>query len=78
MSVSLDRDKNAWIAAIEKDNLKWPNHVSDLQQWSSKVGQQYQVKGIPFTVLLDREGKIIKTNLRGEALEAELKSIFGR
>jgi peroxiredoxin len=77
MSVSLDKDKNAWKAAIEKDNLKWPNHVSDLQQWSSRVGQIYQVKGIPFTVLIDREGKIIKTNLRGEALEAELKAIFG-
>ncbi|MEY3199169.1 MAG: hypothetical protein RJA13_1127 [Bacteroidota bacterium] len=34
MSVSLDRDKAAWLAAIEKDNLTWPNHVSDLQQWS--------------------------------------------
>jgi peroxiredoxin len=77
MSVSLDRDRAAWKAAIEKDNLKWPNHVSDLQQWSSKVGQMYQVKGIPFTVLIDKEGKIIKTNLRGEALEAELKQIFG-
>jgi peroxiredoxin len=77
MSVSLDRDKAAWQAAIEKDNLKWPNHVSDLQQWSSKVAQLYQVKGIPFTVLVDKEGKIIKTNLRGEALEAELARIFG-
>lgn len=77
MSVSLDRDKAAWQAAIEKDNLKWPNHVSDLQQWSSKVGQLYQVKGIPFTVLIDQEGKIVKTNLRGEALEAELARIFG-
>jgi peroxiredoxin len=77
MSVSLDKDRAAWKAAIEKDNLKWPNHVSDLQQWSSKAGQLYQVKGIPFTVLIDKEGKIIKTNLRGEALEAELKQIFG-
>lgn len=77
MSVSLDRDKEAWKAAIEKDNLKWPNHVSDLQQWSSKVGQLYQVKGIPFTVLIDQEGKIIKTNLRGEALEVELARIYG-
>jgi thiol-disulfide isomerase/thioredoxin len=77
MSVSLDKDVNSWIAAIEKDGLIWPNHVSDLQQWSSKVGQLYQVKGIPFTVLIDKEGKIIKTNLRGETLEAELKTIFG-
>ncbi|MEY3426181.1 MAG: hypothetical protein RL679_1539, partial [Bacteroidota bacterium] len=34
-------------------------------------------KGIPFTVLIDKEGKIIQTNLRGQALEAELARIFG-
>jgi thiol-disulfide isomerase/thioredoxin len=78
MSVSLDKDKDAWLAAIEKDKLSWPNHVSDLQQWSSKVGKQYQVKGIPFTVLIDAQGKIIKTNLRGAELEAELVRIFGK
>ena len=77
MSVSLDRDRNAWLAAIEKDQLSWPNHVSDLGHWSSRVPQMYGVKGIPFTVLIDQEGKIIKTNLRGEALEAELKKIYG-
>jgi thiol-disulfide isomerase/thioredoxin len=77
MSVSLDKDKAAWEAAIQKDNLSWPNHVSDLGFWSSKVAQLYQVKGIPFTVLIDKDGKIINTNLRGEALEAELKRIFG-
>jgi thiol-disulfide isomerase/thioredoxin len=77
MSVSLDKDKAAWEGAIAKDNLTWPNHVSDLQQWSSKVGAIYQVKGIPFTVLIDKEGKIVQTNLRGEALDVELKRIFG-
>jgi len=77
MSVSLDRDRASWQAAIEKDNLTWPNHVSDLGHWASKVPQIYQVRGIPFTVLIDKEGKIIKTNLRGEALEAELAKIFG-
>lgn len=78
MSVSLDKDKNAWLGAIAKDNLSWPNHVSDLQQWQSRVARIYQVTGIPFTALLDREGKIIQTNLRGEALEEELKRIFGK
>jgi peroxiredoxin/sulfur relay (sulfurtransferase) DsrC/TusE family protein len=77
MSVSLDRDKAAWLAAIEKDNLSWPNHVSDLGHWASKVPQMYGVKGIPFTLLIDQEGKIIKTNLRGPALEEELAKLFG-
>mgnify|MGYP002628444201 CR=1 FL=1 len=78
MSVSLDKNKDSWIAAIEKDNLKWPNHVSDLQQWASKVGRIYGVSSIPFTVLIDQEGKIIKTNLRGADLTAELERLLGK
>lgn len=77
MSVSLDKDKNSWLAAIEKDGLIWPNHVSDLKYWSNEVAKQYQVASIPFTVLIDREGKIIDTKLRGVELEQALKTIFG-
>lgn len=77
MSVSLDKDKNAWMAAIEKDNLSWPNHVSDLGFWSSKVAKLYNVRGIPFTVLIDKDGNIIQTKLRAHQLEVELKRIFG-
>ena len=43
ISVSLDKDKAKWLAAIEKDNLSWPNHVSDLGSWNSKVARQYGV-----------------------------------
>ena len=78
MSVSLDKNKDSWIAAIEKDNLSWPNHVSDLQQWASRVGKIYGVSSIPFTVLIDKEGKIVQTKLRGEALTAELERLLGK
>ena len=77
MSVSLDKDKQAWINAIAKDNLSWPNHVSDLKSWSNQAAQLYKVTGIPFTVLIDQEGKIIGKNLRGIDLENKLKSIYG-
>ena len=76
MSVSLDTDKEKWIAAIKQDKLTWENHVSDLGGWNSKVGKIYGVNSVPFTVLIDQEGKIINTNLRGEALEKELEKIF--
>ena len=78
MSVSMDQDKVKWIAAIEKDQLTWPNHVCDLKGWASEAGKKYQVTGIPFTVLIDQEGKIIKTNLRGQMLEQELQKILGQ
>lgn len=77
MSVSLDKERERWLEAIEKDNLSWPNHVSDLQYWSSKAAQLYGVKGIPFTMLLDAEGKIIRKNPTPQELDAELIRIFG-
>lgn len=76
MSVSLDTDKDKWNAAIKQDKLTWDNHVSDLGGWNSRVGKLYGVNSVPFTVLIDQEGKIINTNLRGEALENELRKIF--
>ncbi len=74
--VSLDRDKGKWVEAIQADGLQWP-HVSDLQFWNSAAAQVYNVKSIPFTVLLDPEGKVIQTNLRGRALEQKMAEIFG-
>ncbi len=75
-SVSLDKDKNAWIKAIEKDGLVWPSHVSDLGYWNSSVVKQYGFQGIPFTVLIDREGKIIGKGLRGPLLEEAVIKIL--
>jgi len=75
-SVSLDKSKENWIAAIAKDGLVWPNHVSDLLQWKSPMIQLYGFNSIPYTVLVDKEGKIIATGLRGNNLEQKLKEIF--
>jgi peroxiredoxin len=75
-SVSLDRDKESWVKAIEADGLIWPNHVSDLGFWNSKGAKIYGVSSIPATFLLDKEGRIVAKNLRGAALENALKELF--
>ena len=75
-SVSLDDNRENWKAAIIKDGLIWPNHVSDLLQWKSPMPQLYGFNGIPHTVLINPEGNIIGTGLRGAALEQKLKEIF--
>jgi thiol-disulfide isomerase/thioredoxin len=75
LGVSLDNDKNAWIKAINKDGLKWTN-VSDLQGWKNSVAKKYIVEAVPANYLLDREGKIIAKNLRGEALLNKLTELF--
>lgn len=77
-SVSLDKDYDKWVAAIKKDNLYWPNHVSDLKYWSSAAGRLYGISSIPATVLVDRDGKVLARNLRGAQLEQKLQEIFGQ
>jgi thiol-disulfide isomerase/thioredoxin len=75
-SVSLDDDAAAWKKAIAADGLIWPNHVSDLKGWETPMVQTYGISGIPHTVLIDKQGKIIATGLRGESLEQKLKELF--
>lgn len=76
-SVSLDKDKTKWLNAIQQDGLIWPNHVSDLKFWQSIAAQTYGITSIPFTILIDKDGKIIDKNLRGAQLEEKLKEILG-
>ncbi|MFT5822452.1 MAG: peroxiredoxin [Crocinitomix sp.] len=76
-SVSLDDNRDNWLSAIEADNLIWPNHVSDLKGWQSAGAALYGVESIPATFLIDTEGKIIATDLRGPALERKLQEILG-
>jgi len=76
LGVSLDKTKESWVKAIKDDGLVW-HQVSDLKYWQSEAGRAYGVQSIPHTVLVDREGKIIAVGLRGAALEAKLKEIFG-
>lgn len=75
LGVSLDDDKEDWLAAIQQDKLNWLQ-VSDLKKWESTVVNAYQIQGIPFNVLLDPSGKIIATDLRGGALQSTLKKLL--
>ncbi len=73
--VSLDKDRNAWLEAIEKDGLKWPQ-VSDLKFWQSEAAQTYAVQSIPHTVLIGKDGKILASGLRGAELESKLAEVL--
>jgi len=75
--VSLDNNKENWEKAIKDDGLTWA-HVSDVQGWKNAVAKIYGVNSIPHTVLLDKEGKIIAKNLRGDDLKAKLEELFGK
>ena len=77
VGVSLDKDKNKWIKAIQDDGLIW-NHVSNLQFWNDPIAKLYKVTAIPATFLLDNEGIIIARDLRGFDLYNKVEELLNK
>jgi len=73
--VSLDEKKEVWQEAVAADKLTW-TQVSDLKGWQSVAAEMYGIQSIPTNYLIDKEGKIIGKNLRGEELIAKLKEVI--
>jgi peroxiredoxin len=71
VSISIDTFADNWIEAIEKDGLTWINLI-EIGGWHGKVTNQFEIKGIPLNILLDKEGKIIAVNSTSELLIKKL------
>ena len=71
LGVSFDTNKEAWLAAIEKDSLTW-THVSDLQGWDNAAGALYSIAFIPQNALI-KDGMIVARNLEGAELMEEIE-----
>jgi len=75
VGVSFDQKADAWKAGIEKLGIKWHN-ISDLKGWKCAASEIYGVSSIPSNILVDGEGKIVASDLRGEALQKKLAEIY--
>lgn len=73
--VSLDREKEAWLKAIADDQLTW-QHVSDLAYWQNAAAQLYGVNSIPSSLIVDKTGKIIAKNKRGDELRSTIAGLL--
>ena len=71
IAISLDRSQQPLEAFIEREGLAWVHYWDK----SQKITNQYGVRGIPSTFLLDGEGVIRKTNLRGHSLETAVAEL---
>ena len=75
VGVSLDRDREQWLQAIEDDVLTWPQ-MSDLAFWQSEAVKLYSITSIPHAVLLDKQGNIIGRGLQVDELEGKLAELL--
>lgn len=73
---ALANESKKWKDAIAKDGLIWDTHVSDLKKWECAPAKLYGVSSIPRTFMIDKEGRIAATGLRGEQVEETLKKLL--
>jgi thiol-disulfide isomerase/thioredoxin len=78
IGVSLDSDRDKLDAFLKKqEGMTWPQFF-DGQGWSNQLAVKYGVESIPFTILIGTDGKIIGTDLRGEALVATVEKVLAK
>ena len=77
IGVSLDEDREQWISAVSSMGMEWLQ-LSDLQGWHNAAAQMYGIQAIPFTIIVDRQGRVVDAGLRGEQLEAAIAARLGQ
>jgi thiol-disulfide isomerase/thioredoxin len=77
-SISLDESKNDWKKAIQKDNLSWKFHISELNSWDSKYAKMFQIEYIPNNILYDKKGNILAKELEPAQLDTILNEILSK
>lgn len=71
--ISWDSDKNAWLKAIKVDHLEGFHHVFNVKGGKGDVFRNYQISGIPDTVLIGPDGFIVENDVRWEEVEKHVK-----
>ena len=75
--LSLDDEKAKLEQFLKEKQIGWPQAFLD-GWYSSEAVARYRVTGIPHTVLIDREGKIVATGLRGFDIADAVAGALGR
>lgn len=75
ISVSIDQKSKDWQKAMKQEKMPWIQ-LNDSRGENGPATQVYNVLGVPYCILLDKDGKMFKTNMRGAFLDATLKELI--
>ncbi len=76
ISVSIDDKEKDWKQALKEENMKW-TQLCDLKGWKGDVIDKYKIQGVPFCLILDKEGRIIDHGVRGSESDVVLIKYLG-
>jgi len=72
VSVSLDNHREAWLKAVEKEQMAWPQWGT-AEGFKAEAATRYAVQAIPFVVLIDANGNMPLVNIHGKQLETKIR-----
>ncbi len=73
--VSFDSEREAWVNAIQYDELPWIN-VSELSYPESSVAPIYNLEELPVVFLIDRKGQIVGKNFNRIDLDRNIQRLL--
>lgn len=76
LSVSIDKDRDKWLKAMEEEQMPWK--LTWVKDSGKQVMDLYQFSGIPFIIVIDKEGKIFRKHLRGEAIRDAINDVLAK
>ncbi len=75
LSLSLDTSKDAWKKAMDEEQMSWTQLL--VPKESTKVmSNAYQVRGIPYLMIIDQEGRVMMTTHNAESAHAMIKRLI--
>jgi AhpC/TSA family. len=74
VSISLDEKEADWKKAMTEENMTW-HQYNAREGFNSQIAQSYDIQGIPYALLIDANGTIIKHGMRGASLDQALEEL---
>lgn len=77
VNISLDIDKESWKKQIETDTLEWTQLIQ-AEEWNASPVRNLGVSRIPYTVIVDKTGRLEKVGLEGMELKRYVDEMISR
>ena len=75
INISFDDTTTEWQKTMKEEGMTWTQLI-DPQHFEGEAAQKYRILGIPYSILLDPNGKIIGTDMRGAKLDLALHELI--
>lgn len=80
LGISLDETQKAAVEGVKEEKIPWPSifpEDENERRWNHPLVRHYGIGGIPMAILVDKDGKVVHMNARGENLATELQRLLG-